>query len=157
MTTAFPTVEFSDAEASDEDDSSSSKKKKKTRKLGPFEKFGLEQNILNGIKRLGYRLPTPVQRKTIPVALEGHDVVAMARTGSGKTAAFLLPVINRLKAHSSVAGARAIVLSPTRELASQTLRFARGLCKFTTLRVCLVVGGEGIEAQWAALSVSLIP
>lgn len=150
--TAFPTVEFSDDETFINSDSETTSKKKKTRKLGPFEKFGLEQNILNGVKRLGYRLPTPVQRKTIPLALEGHDVVAMARTGSGKTAAFLLPVINRLKAHSSVAGARAVILSPTRELASQTLRFARSLCKFTTLRVCLVVGGEGIEAQWAALS-----
>ena len=151
MAQAFPTVDFSD----DEEDTSAQQTKKKstkTRKLGPFEKFGLETNLLNGIRRLGYRLPTPVQRKTIPVALEGHDVVAMARTGSGKTAAFLIPLINRLQGHTSVAGARAIILSPTRELASQTMRFARGLCKFTTLRVCLVVGGDGIEAQWAALS-----
>ena len=150
-TSAFPTVEFSDDETEVSEDTSK-KKKKKTRKLGAFEKFGIEQNILNGISRLGYRLPTPVQRKTIPVCLEGHDVVAMARTGSGKTAAFLIPVINRLKHHTSTAGARAIILSPTRELASQTVRFARGLCKFTTLRVCLVVGGDGIEAQWAALA-----
>ena len=149
---AFPTVEFSGDEDSDNDATTSTTKKTKKRKLGAFEKLGIEQNVLHGIKRLGYRLPTPVQRKTIPVALEGHDIVAMARTGSGKTAAFLIPVINRLKVHSSTAGARAVILSPTRELASQTLRFTRGLCKFTTLRVCLVVGGEGIEAQWAALS-----
>ena len=147
---SFPTVEFSDDE--DVDNAEPKKKTKKQRKLGPFEKLGLEHNILAGVKRLGYRLPTPVQRKTIPVALEGHDIVAMARTGSGKTAAFLLPMLNRLKEHSTRAGARAIVLSPTRELAAQTFNFARQLCKTTSLRVCLVVGGDGIEAQWAALS-----
>ena len=159
---AFPTVTFSDDEdelgggldgvSETQGGDKKKKKKKKQRKQGPFEKFGLDQNLLYGIKRLGYRLPTPVQRKTIPVALEGHDMVAMARTGSGKTASFLIPLVNRLKAHTSISGARGLVLSPTRELASQTLRFARALCNFTSLRVCLIVGGDSIEAQWAALS-----
>lgn len=67
----------------------------------------------------GYQQPTPVQRKTLPVALTGKDVVAMARTGSGKTAAFLIPLVERLQAHSTRVGARAVVLSPTRELATQ--------------------------------------
>jgi superfamily II DNA/RNA helicase len=67
-------------------------------------------------------------------ALGGRDVVAMARTGSGKTAAFLIPMVERLAAHSARIGARAVVLSPTRELVLQTLRFARALAKFTDLR-----------------------
>ena len=132
---AFPTVSFSD----DEEDGGGAEfvdgpadKKKKARKKGAFEKFGLEPKLLHGIKRLGYRLPA--RRKTIPIALEGHDMVAMARTGSGKTASFLIPLVNRLKAHTTISGARGLVLSPTRELASQTLRFARVL--FATLRRC---------------------
>jgi len=62
-------------------------------------------------------LPTPIQRKAIPVILEGYNVIAMARTGSGKTAAFVIPVIEKLKAHSKIVGARCIILSPTREIA----------------------------------------
>lgn len=57
--------------------------------------------MFNAIKKLGYKLPTPVQRKAIPEILAGHDVVAMARTGSGKTAAFLLPIVERLQSHSA--------------------------------------------------------
>jgi len=66
---------------------------------------------------MGYKVPTPIQRKSIPMLLEGHNVVAMARTGSGKTASFLIPLIDRLKAHSKIVGVRGVILSPTRELA----------------------------------------
>jgi ATP-dependent RNA helicase DDX54/DBP10 len=62
-------------------------------------------------------LPTPIQRKAIPVILEGNNVIAMARTGSGKTAAFVIPIVQRLLKHSQIVGARAVVLSPTREIA----------------------------------------
>jgi len=61
---------------------------------------GLTPPVFNAIKQLGYKLPTPVQRKAIPEILAGHDLVAMARTGSGKTAAFLIPIVERLQAHS---------------------------------------------------------
>lgn len=68
---------------------------------------------------MGYKVPTPVQRKSLPVTLAGADVVVMARTGSGKTAAFLIPVLEKLGSHSHKMGARSIILSPTRELAVQ--------------------------------------
>lgn len=92
--------------------------------------MGLSDKVFNGITKKGYRVPTPIQRKTIPLILDKKDVVAMARTGSGKTACFLLPMFERLKARS-LKGARALVLSPTRELSLQTLKFAKELGKFT--------------------------
>jgi ATP-dependent RNA helicase DDX54/DBP10 len=82
----------------------------------------------------------------------GKDVVAMARTGSGKTAAFLIPLVERLQQHSTRVGARAVVLSPTRELALQTLKFVRSLAKFTDLRFASLVGGEGLSEQFSSLA-----
>ncbi len=119
---------------------------------GTFQSLGLSKDIFAGINRMGYKLPTPVQRKSLPKALAGHDLVCMARTGSGKTAAFLIPVLEKLKAHSHRVGARALILSPTRELAMQTVKFAKGLSRFTDLRVALLVGGDSMEEQFEALS-----
>jgi ATP-dependent RNA helicase DDX54/DBP10 len=76
----------------------------------------------------------------------------MARTGSGKTAAFLIPMLHKLRQHSLKAGARAVVLSPTRELALQTFKFAQELLKFTDLRAACVVGGDSMEAQFSDLA-----
>ncbi|KAK2102641.1 ATP-dependent RNA helicase ddx54 [Saguinus oedipus] len=96
--------------------------------------------------------PSPfVAPQTIPVILDGKDVVAMARTGSGKTACFLLPMFERLKTHSAQTGARALILSPTRELALQTLKFTKELGKFTGLKTALILGGDRMEDQFAAL------
>ena len=107
-------------------------KKKKKGKSGGFESLGLSQEVFRAIKKKGYQVPTPIQRKTLPIVLAGYDVVAMARTGSGKTAAFLIPMLERLKVHSpKCGGARALILSPTRELALQTFRFCKELGKFT--------------------------
>jgi hypothetical protein len=75
--------------------------------------MGLSAPVVRAIKRKGYRLPTPIQRRATPLILAGHDVVGMARTGSGKTAAFAIPLINRLAAHSVRAGARGLVLGLT--------------------------------------------
>lgn len=108
-------------------------KLKKKAKSGGFESLGLSSNVFRGIKRKGYKVPTPIQRKTMPLILAGADVVAMARTGSGKTAAFLVPMIERLRQHTPQGGARALVLSPTRDLALQTLKFAKELGRFTGL------------------------
>merc|ERR1719464_890366 len=106
---------------------------RKKKKSGGFQSMGLSQEVWRGVIKKGYKVPTPIQRKTVPLIMDGKDVVAMARTGSGKTAAFLLPLLERLKAPKTT-GARALVLSPTRELALQTLRFAKDLGRFTGLK-----------------------
>ncbi|KAH9373049.1 hypothetical protein HPB48_010024 [Haemaphysalis longicornis] len=95
------------------------------KKSGGFQAMGLSYSIIKGILKRGYQQPTPIQRKAIPVVLEGRDVVAMARTGSGKTAAFLVPILSRLGGRSAGTGPRALILSPTRELALQTHKFAK--------------------------------
>ncbi|XP_015582528.1 putative DEAD-box ATP-dependent RNA helicase 29 isoform X2 [Ricinus communis] len=125
---------------------------KKKAKSGGFESLNLSPNVYNGVKRKGYRVPTPIQRKTMPIILSGSDVVAMARTGSGKTAAFLIPMLERLKQHVSQGGARALILSPTRDLALQTLKFTKELGRFTDLRASLLVGGDSMESQFEELA-----
>jgi len=103
----------------------------KKAKLGGFESMGLCEEVYRGVRHKGYRVPTPIQRKTMPLILAGADVAAMARTGSGKTAAFLLPMLHRLRRRDPGAGVRALILSPTRDLAMQTLKFTNQLGKFT--------------------------
>ncbi|XVF39171.1 hypothetical protein PTKIN_Ptkin01aG0014000 [Pterospermum kingtungense] len=125
---------------------------KKKAKSGGFESLNLSPNVYRGIKRKGYRVPTPIQRKTMPLILAGQDVVAMARTGSGKTAAFLLPMLEKLKQHVPQGGVRALILSPTRDLALQTLKFTKELGKFTDLRISLLVGGDSMESQFEELA-----
>lgn len=127
-------------------------KVEKKSKSGGFESLRLSSNVFRGIKRKGYRVPTPIQRKTMPLILAGNDVVAMARTGSGKTAAFLLPMLEKLKLHFPQSGVRALILSPTRDLALQTLKFAKELGRFTDLRVSLLVGGDSMENQFEELA-----
>eukprot|EP00752_Nemacystus_decipiens_P002961 g2751.t1 len=121
-------------------------------KVGSFQAMGLSQDLFRGIMAMGYKVPTPVQRKSLPVTLAGADVVVMARTGSGKTAAFLIPVLEKLGSHSHKMGARSIILSPTRELAVQTLTFARKMSKLKDLRMALLVGGDSMDKQFAALA-----
>uniref|UniRef100_A0A3Q1FA36 Helicase ATP-binding domain-containing protein n=1 Tax=Acanthochromis polyacanthus TaxID=80966 RepID=A0A3Q1FA36_9TELE len=102
----------------------------------------LSYPVYKGVMKKGYKVPTPIQRKTIPVILDGKDIVAMARTGSGKTAAFLVPMFEKLKAPQAQTGARALILTPTRELALQTMKFTRELGKFTGLKTALILGGD---------------
>lgn len=85
------------------------------------------------------------------MALEGRDVVAMARTGSGKTACFLIPLFEKLKARQAKTGARALILSPTRELALQTLKFIKELGKFTGLEAAVILGGDCMDNQFSAI------
>ncbi|ROT61702.1 putative ATP-dependent RNA helicase DDX54 isoform X2 [Penaeus vannamei] len=115
--------------------------------------MGLSSPVFRGIMKRGYKIPTPIQRKTLPAILEGKDVVAMARTGSGKTACFLIPMFEKLlkSNHSVLTGPRALILSPTRELALQTLKFTKELGFFTRLKAIVVVGGYNMDSQFAAM------
>ncbi|XP_031841303.2 ATP-dependent RNA helicase DDX54 [Nomia melanderi] len=135
----------------DEEDEISKIKKKACKKSGGFQSMALSFPVIKGILKRGYKIPTPIQRKTIPLALEGRDIVAMARTGSGKTACFLLPMFEKLKARQAKAGARALILSPTRELALQTLKFIKELGKFTGLKASVILGGDSMENQFSAI------
>lgn len=91
-------------------------KKNKKKKGGGFESMNLIYPVYKAVKNRGFNVPTPIQRKAIPLILEGRDVVACSRTGSGKTAAFIIPLVNKLKTHSRVVGTRALIVLPTREL-----------------------------------------
>ncbi|KAH8803131.1 ATP-dependent RNA helicase dbp10 [Xylogone sp. PMI_703] len=123
-------------------------KGKSVKKGGGFQTMGLNANLLKAIVRKGFSVPTPIQRKAIPLILDNKDVVGMARTGSGKTAAFVLPMIEQLKAHSARVGARALVLSPSRELALQTLKVVKEFGRGTDLKCALLVGGDSLETDF---------
>lgn len=139
-------------DTNDDTEGSVVKTKKSTKKAGGFNCFAVSPEVMKGIQKRGYKIPTPIQRKTIPLVLEGRDVVAMARTGSGKTACFLIPLFEKLKAKiGTSSGLRALILSPTRELALQTLKFVKELGKFTGLRAAVVVGGDAMESQFSAI------
>ena len=127
-------------------------KGKTVKKGGGFQAMGLNALLLKAVTRKGFSVPTPIQRKAIPLILDGQDVVGMARTGSGKTAAFVIPMIEKLKAHSVKVGARAIVLSPSRELALQTLKVVKELGRGTDLRTVLLVGGDSLEEQFSSMA-----
>ncbi|XP_028406075.1 ATP-dependent RNA helicase DDX54-like [Dendronephthya gigantea] len=124
---------------------------RKKKKSGGFQVMGLSYPVYKGIMKKGYKVPTPIQRKAIPLILDGKDVVAMARTGSGKTAAFLVPMFEKLHGHSAKTGARALILSPTRELALQTLKFTKELGRFTDLKSAVILGGDRMDNQFSAL------
>jgi len=122
-----------------------------------FSDLGLAPELLRAIEDQGYTEPTPVQRKAIPPILLGRDVMAAAQTGTGKTASFTLPMLQRLKgyASSSVSPARhpvrALILAPTRELAAQVEASVKTYGKHLPLRVASVYGGVPIDPQTAAL------
>jgi len=97
----------------------------KIKKAKGFRAFNLNEKLIQSIKKIGYKFPTPIQRKTIPEILSGINVIAHSRTGSGKTAAFLIPVLNKLKEHSNIVGTRCLILSPTRELAHQVKNYLK--------------------------------
>src|SRR6266581_1336272 len=115
-----------------------------------FQALGLDPALLKAVQRLGYTSPTQVQAEGIPAILGGRDVIGSARTGSGKTAAFLLPIIQRLAKHPS-RGTRVLVLSPTRELAVQTENMLKDLARGTPIKGKAVYGGVGMHLQVRAL------
>ena len=115
----------------------------------PFAKFGLSAAILEGVKAMGYVEPTPIQLRAIPLILAGQDVIGSAQTGTGKTAAFALPILSQLGVRGLAT--RVLVLEPTRELAAQVETAIRDFARFTDLRVAVVYGGVGYGRQNEAL------
>jgi ATP-dependent RNA helicase RhlE len=111
----------------------------------PFAALGLPTPILRGVRAAGYTEPLPIQSRAIPVVLRGDDLIGAAQTGTGKTAAFILPILTRLL--SGHAALRALVLTPTRELAAQVETNARDYARFTSLKVGVVYGGVPIGPQ----------
>ncbi|PFH31804.1 DEAD/DEAH box helicase domain-containing protein [Besnoitia besnoiti] len=131
----------------------SSSGKKKSKKGSAFEALGLSSSTsLAAIKNLGFSQPTPIQRRAIPLLLRQRDCILMSRTGSGKTACFLLPLLDLLGEHSSVVGIRAVLVAPTRELVAQIHRVSHKLLRNSSLRLCCLLGGENYAKQFLALS-----
>jgi ATP-dependent RNA helicase RhlE len=112
----------------------------------PFAGFNLHPNLLRGVKELGFQRPIPIKADAIPPALEGRDVLACAMTGSGKTVAFLLPILNHL-IEKSRGTTRVLILTPTRELAAQILGDLNDLAVHTPISSAAVYGGVGMGPQ----------
>ncbi len=118
-----------------------------------FTEFGLSDSLIQGILATGYTSPTEIQERAIPPAVSGKDVIGCAQTGTGKTAAFVLPILNRLD-QTPVSGKRpirALILTPTRELAAQVEQSIRDYGRFMPLRGAAIFGGVKIKGQFAAL------
>jgi ATP-dependent RNA helicase RhlE len=109
-----------------------------------FTALGLSDALAYGVQQMGYVEPTPIQKQAIPQVLAGRDVIGSAQTGTGKTAAFALPIIQRLGTHGEL---RCLILEPTRELALQVEEAFQKFAKFTDLRVTIVYGGVGYGKQ----------
>jgi ATP-dependent RNA helicase RhlE len=115
-----------------------------------FDRFWLHEALVRGVRAAGFDSPRPIQVETIPAGLEGRDVMGLAQTGTGKTAAFALPLLDRILQEPR-RGARALVIAPTRELATQIVNEIRTLAKFTRLKTVTIYGGVPIYKQVVAL------
>jgi ATP-dependent RNA helicase RhlE len=113
-----------------------------------FESLRLSERVLAAIRVLGYEKPTPIQQQSIPAVLSGRDVIGASQTGTGKTAAFLLPILSRIEPCKTPS---VLILEPTRELASQVFDAFRAMGKFTHNRAALLYGGVGYQEQLEAL------
>lgn len=111
-----------------------------------FQDLKLNKQILNAIEELGFTNPTEIQRKAIPIALAGHDLLGIAQTGTGKTLAFATPLIMKVK-YAQGEHPRALILAPTRELVIQISAHFSALSKYTDLRVVTLYGGLGPKTQ----------
>src|SRR6185295_14504348 len=116
-----------------------------------FSDLGLPPELLRAVTEKGYDTPTPIQAQAIPAVLAGRDVLAGAQTGTGKTAAFVLPILAKLDRRTADRAPRALVLTPTRELAAQIAENASAYGKYLDLRTVCVFGGVGIHPQIDAL------
>src|SRR5438132_3734106 len=109
-----------------------------------FNNFGLSSEVVRGTQAMGFVDPTPIQLRAFPVILAGKDLIGSAQTGTGKTAAFALPILTLLKQHGTL---RCLVLEPTRELAAQVETAFRDYARFSNLKVGVVYGGVGYGNQ----------
>lgn len=116
----------------------------------PFEQFKLNRQLLNAIEEAGYTEPTAIQEQAIPIALAGQDILGIAQTGTGKTAAYTLPLLMRIK-YAQGQHPRALILAPTRELAMQIAEAITQLGKYTDIRTVVLYGGVGPKTQIEAL------
>ncbi len=119
--------------------------------VSDFADLGLAQSLARAVRELGYEEPTPVQAQAIPLLLNGSDLLATAQTGTGKTAGFGIPMLQRLSAAKAGKEPRGLVLAPTRELALQIVEELRSLARFTEIRIAAVYGGVGKGQQIRAL------
>jgi ATP-dependent RNA helicase RhlE len=123
----------------------------------PFESLGLSPEVAKAVHERGYTVPTPVQEQAVPHVLAGRDLLARAQTGTGKTAAFVLPILERLKGHANTSFSparhpvRALIVTPTRELAVQVEESVRAYGKHVPLRATVIYGGVPMPAQQKAL------
>jgi ATP-dependent RNA helicase RhlE len=116
-----------------------------------FTDFSLDERLMAGIRKAGYTQPTPIQQNAIPAVVQGRDLIATAQTGTGKTAAFVLPVLHRLLNLPARRGTRVLVLTPTRELALQIQETVETLAEGTGIKAATVFGGVGANPQIQAL------
>ena len=116
-----------------------------------FEQFSLDQRVMSGIKSVGFTTPTPIQQQTIQLALDGRDLLGLAQTGTGKTAAFILPILHRLSNEAASNKVRALIVAPTRELAEQIHQATIALGKNTRVRSVSIYGGVSKIPQLAKL------
>src|SRR3954463_4375509 len=115
-----------------------------------FRALGLDSKILQAVQEAGYTEPTPIQSAAIPLVLASHDLIGIAQTGTGKTAAFTLPILSKLAGMTDDGqrrGIRALVLAPTRELVVQIEENVRAYAKYLPLRMATVFGGVGERPQ----------
>ena len=110
-----------------------------------FTQLGLSPGVLEGVKAMGYVEPTPIQLRAIPLILEGRDVIGSAQTGTGKTAAFALPILTKLGDGNGIT--RTLILEPTRELAAQVETAMRDFARFLKIRIAVLYGGVGYGKQ----------
>jgi ATP-dependent RNA helicase RhlE len=115
-----------------------------------FESFNLNTKVMAGVRSQGYITPTPIQLESIPAIMQGRDIIGQAQTGTGKTAAFVLPVLHRLMDFPR-GRVRTLIVSPTRELAEQTCETINVLARYTGIRCISIYGGVGMEQQNRAL------
>src|ERR1700735_3135743 len=115
-----------------------------------FQNRGLSDDVVHGVQSMGYMDPTPIQLQAFPIVLGKRDLVGASQTGTGKTAAFMLPLLTLIK-ENSTKGPRILVLEPTRELAAQVDVASRDFSRFGNLRTTVVFGGVGYGGQETAL------